>query len=124
MFYSILALTEAHVLSSNKNIRLAIATLLLNISSYQNAPLGSSLVESGSVERVMLICKTIVESNSYESESIVRVLTALGTTILTNSLYKVKAKALGVDAMLKIVRGGYSENVRDVCDEILLLLSE
>ena len=81
-------------------------------------------MESGSVERVMLICKTIVESNSYESESIVRVLTALGTTILTNSLYKVKAKALGVDAMLKIVRGGYSENVRDVCDEILLLLSE
>jgi len=120
---SVLALTEAHALSSNKNIRLGVATVLLNISSHQNLPLGSSPAEPVLVERVILLCKTIVESNSYEAESIVRVLVALGTSILTNAVYKEQAKKLSIDTMLRNVRGQYPDHSRSVCDEILLLLS-
>lgn len=72
----------------------------------------------------MLLYKTILESKSYESESIVRVLMALGTCILTNASYKDIAKALGIQTIVQATKSGHSENVRNVCDEILLLLLE
>lgn len=114
---------EANALSSNKNIRNGVATVLLNISSYQHSSLDCSPNDPVSGKRIMVLYKTIVESNLYEPESFVRVLMALGTSILTNASYQEVAKALSVDTMLRSSRGGFSDHVRSVCDEVLLLFS-
>ena len=86
-------------------------------------PLGGSPPDRVLIEGVMVVCKTIIESNSYESESIVRILIALGTCILNHDWCKQKAKSLCIDINLRSLRGGYSDHVRSVCDEILSLFS-
>jgi hypothetical protein len=107
-------------LSSNKNIRLAVATLLLNISSCLKHRSESTPGELAILARVVSFCKTIIESNSYESESIFRVLVALGTCILSN---KEVTKNIDIEPTLRIAYGTYSGQVRSACEEVLLLLS-
>merc|ERR1712071_282947 len=67
---------------SNKNLRLSITTLILNIASFMN--ISSSVVESHQKQfilQISSICKIILTSDNYEDEALTRTLLTIGTIL-------------------------------------------
>ena len=67
------------VLSDNKNVRLSLATAILNTSSYMYSSSSSS---TSWVSGFFNVIEAILSCGKYESEAISRVLVALGTVLL------------------------------------------
>jgi len=80
---------QRFVASSNKNIRLSVATLLYNISFYAQ----SNAISSSTINLIPVM-KHILESAIYEAEAKQRCLLALGSIVLASD--DVKQKAVGI----------------------------
>merc|ERR1719354_1560459 len=92
--------------SPNKNVRLALATVLLNTSSYLNT-FGRY---DDSIPELFL------------TEAVVRVLVGLGTVLLVDDSFKKHANALTMGSMLDHVAGQHSEKAVAVAKEIESIL--
>ena len=110
--------------SDNKNVRLSVATAILNTSSYMSSSPPSS---AASAIRILDVVGTILECGKYESEPIARSLVALGTALLLpgecgTEVQRV-AKERSVNAMVEGVSSGHGDTVKAVAKEILSILS-
>eukprot|EP00581_Thalassiosira_minuscula_P019963 CAMPEP_0183713124 /NCGR_PEP_ID=MMETSP0737-20130205/8078_1 /TAXON_ID=385413 /ORGANISM="Thalassiosira miniscula, Strain CCMP1093" /LENGTH=848 /DNA_ID=CAMNT_0025941873 /DNA_START=41 /DNA_END=2590 /DNA_ORIENTATION=- len=121
----ILECANACAPSNNKNVRLSVATAVLNASSYMHA--SSTPISSSSAILILDVVGTIVGCGKYEPEPIVRSLVALGTTLLiSGSGAEVQrvAKERGIGSMVQGVMSSDHGNMsKAVANEILLILS-
>eukprot|EP00978_Attheya_sp_CCMP212_P006124 scaffold13813_cov50-Attheya_sp.AAC.4 len=79
-FVGILECAQQFSNSSNKNIRLSVATVLLNASSYVY-----STKNADAIPPIVSLGSAILASGLYETEAIVRSLVAMGTALLVSS---------------------------------------
>jgi hypothetical protein len=111
------------VASGNKNVRLGIATALLNSSSYMYS---SASTSTSSAVRILDLVGTIAGSGIYEAEAISRVILALGTVLLIPGACGEEAKRTarerGMLSMLARVASGNDVSVA-AAKEIRSILS-
>ncbi|KAL9180234.1 hypothetical protein ACHAXT_008204 [Thalassiosira profunda] len=120
----ILECAEACAPSGNKNVRLSVATAVLNTSSYMHA---SSFASSSSAVRILDVVGSIVGCGMYEAEPIVRSLVALGTALLIpggcGAEVQRIAKERGIGSTVERAASGHGDMAKAVAKEILLILS-
>lgn len=107
--------------STNKNIRLALASVLLNVSSYMKSA-GRATGDDTTPELFLITIGNICGSGLYETEAIVRVLIALGTSLLVSDSFKKKANDLNMTSMLQHVASHHGEKAASIVAEIRTIL--
>jgi len=122
----ILDCAEICATSGNKNVRLSVATAILNTTSYMHA--SSTTAFSSSVAmRVVDVVGTIAGCGKYETEAMVRSLVALGTVLLLpggcGSEVKKLSNERSIGSMVQRVAGGHGEMAGAVSKEIMSILS-
>ena len=109
--------------STNKNVRLAVSTVILNAASYGVSNGG---MDPESAKKILSVVGTIVGSSLYESEGVVRALVALGSTLLIpgagGEAAKEEAKSLHFDSMVGHAANAHGDKAKGVADEICLIL--
>lgn len=121
----ILECANACATSNNKNVRLSVATAILNASSYMMS--STAPPHSSSALLVLDVVGTIVGCGKYESEPIVRSLMALGTVLLLpggcGSEVQRVAKERSIGSMVERVSSGHGDMAKAVAKDILSILS-
>lgn len=120
----ILDCAEICATSGNKNVRLSVATAILNTTSYMHA--SSTTFSSSVAMRVVDVVGTIAGCGKYETEAMVRSLVALGTVLLLpgcGSEVKKLANERSIGSMVQRVAGGHGEMAGAVSKEIMSILS-
>ncbi len=117
--------TEGCIPSGNKNVRLSVATVILNVSSYMHA--SGAAFSSSTAIRILDIVGNIVGCGTYESAAVVRSLGALGTVLLlpgeSGTEAKRVAKERSLGSMLERVVSMHGDMAKAVSSEILSILS-
>ena len=116
---------NACALSNNKNVRLSVATTILNTSSYINASASPSSVSAVSIIDVV---KKIVTCGKYESEPIVRCLVAVGSVLLLQGESGIEVKRIAKERGVGSIMEGadiakHGDMAKAVGKEILSILS-
>ncbi len=115
---SILNCVDKFISSDNKNIRLAAATVLLNVGSH----LKSTGKYDGEIPDLFLaLVVKIFTSGNYETEAIVRTLVALGTVLLVDDIFVQKAKPL-LGTMIQTIGSQHGDKAASVGAEITQIL--
>ncbi len=110
---------ESFTTATNKNIRLALATVLLNISSYLYA---RGKFDDSIPELFLITIGNICGSELFETEAIVRVLVGLGTVLLLGDEFTKHAKTLNMGSMAQHVAGQHGNKAVAVAAEIQSIL--
>lgn len=118
-FSAIFQCVQDFALSSNKNIRLAVSTVILNVSSYAHST-GSFTAISPDV--VLSLVGSIVGSGTYETEALARALVGFGTILLVDDVFKQKAKGLEMKSMVERIGTEHGNKVTAVALEIQQIL--
>ena len=122
----ILDCAEACATSDNKNVRLSVATVILNTSSYMHASSATPFPSSVAM-RVVDVVGAMAGCGKYETEATVRALVALGTVLLLpggcGSEVKMLAKERSVGTMVDRAAAGHGEMAKAVSKEITSVLS-
>jgi len=116
----VLKCVESFALFSNKNVRLAVSTVLLNTASFLNSTAGK--FQDLSPDLILSSVINILSSNIYETEAMLRVLVALGTTLLVSGKFIKCSKDLSVVSMVQHVSGKYGQKASDVVSELEMIL--
>lgn len=114
-----LSCVEEFVLSKNKNIRLSVATVLMNVAVYVNATPDAQDV---SIQLVSLVDK-LLACKLYESEATVRALLALGTVVLAKEVAREAAKSLYLTTKVEPDASPHGDTAKAVAKEIYSILS-
>jgi len=114
----VLLLTEKYLLSKNKNVRLSVVTVLLNVSSYLNVqPTAENVSQS-----VITQLASILDSKIYETEATVRALVALGTVLMARPEAKEVAKSLFLAGKIEMLASSHGEKAKATAKEIYVFL--
>lgn len=105
--------------SSNKNVRLSVATLLYNIAFYLHSQTPS---RPDIAAQVVTAVDTILKARSYEAEAVVRCLVALGTVVLASPESKETAKALFVVSKVELSASPHGDKAKAVAKEVYQVL--
>ena len=121
----ILECAKACAPSNNKNVRLSLATVLLNMSSTMHA--SCAPISSSSVVSFFDTVEAIAGCGKYDTEARVRVLVALGTMLLVPGAGGVEARRAaterGLGALAERVASGHGDLAMAVAKEISMILS-
>lgn len=117
--FSVLSCTEEFVLSKNKNIRLSVATVLMNVGSFVSATPDTPDV---SIQVVSLVDK-LLETKLYESEATVRALLALGTVVLAKQNAREAARSLYLSSKVEPAASPHGDKAKAIAKEIYSILS-
>jgi len=115
----ILGCADSFVTSTNKNIRLSIATFILNVSSYLK---NVGRCDDAVPELLLIPIRNVIGSGLYEVEALLRVMVALGTLLVVDHRFKVKAKELNADSWIEGINGKYGDKASEIADEIIRIL--
>jgi hypothetical protein len=115
---SVLDCAEKYALSGNKNIRLSVATLLMNISAYINDVPSAPEVS----QQVVSLVNKLLESKLYESEATTRALLALGTIVLAKDDARAAAKTLFLTTKVEPAASPHGDKAKAVAKEIYSIL--
>jgi phospholipase A-2-activating protein len=113
-----LQLSSDYVDSSNKHVRLAVATLLMNTSLYLHMTLSAPDVSSQVVAQV----SSILTSKVYEGEAVMRALLALGTLLLARTTAKGAAQSFYLGGMVEMAASPHGEKAKAIAKEVYVLL--
>ena len=101
-------------------MRLAVSTVLLNLSSH----LKSTGNYGGEIPDLFFdLVGKILNSNTYETEAIVRTLVAFGTILLVDDIFVQKAKPLVGAFSIQTISSQHGEKAASVGAEIQTILS-
>lgn len=118
---SVLGCAESFARSSNKNVRLSVATVALNASSYMKTHPDDP--GSSSPEQILSVVGTILGSGLYETEGTVRALVALGTALLLDDdETKAKARASNVASTVRRAAEPHGDKAKAIAGEIRSIL--
>jgi phospholipase A-2-activating protein len=115
----ILKCVDSFATSTNKNVRLALATVLLNTSSYLKT---TNKYDDSVPELFSITIGNICGSDLFETEAIVRVMVGLGTVLLTGEEFRKRAKTLNMASMVQHVAGKHGSKAVAVATEIQAIL--
>jgi Phage-related tail protein len=73
-------------------------------------------------EVLLVTIRNIIGSEIYEVEPVMRVMTALGTSLLVDDRFKGKAMELNVGSWLDGIGGKYGDKASEILDEIKSIL--
>ncbi|CAJ1966761.1 unnamed protein product [Cylindrotheca closterium] len=111
----ILTCVDSFVASSNKNVRLAVATLLYNIAHYIHT---KAQDDSTIASRVITCADAILKARTYEAEAITRVLIAAGTVALANPQAKETAKSIFMVSRVEMSASPHGHVAKAVAKEV------
>ena len=115
----VMVLTGKYIRSSNKNVRLSVATVLLNVSSYLYTSPAATNVSTQVVAQV----NGILDAKTYDTDSTVRALVALGTILLARKEdAKAAANSLYMATKVEMSASPHGEKAQGVAKEIYILL--
>lgn len=106
-------------MSKNKNIRLSVATVLMNVGSFVSATPDTPDV---SIQVVSLVDK-LLETKLYESEATVRALLALGTVVLAKQNAREAARSLYLSSKVEPAASPHGDKAKAIAKEIYSILS-
>jgi phospholipase A-2-activating protein len=116
--------------STNKNVRLSIATLLYNTSCYwyqakwDNEAARDNDAAKQTVKLVEICHVILNDAKSYESEAIVRMLLALGTVCLTSSDAKTAAvQTYFLNTKVEMAASSHTDLAKAIAKEVYSILS-
>lgn len=116
-FKEMVSCAKTLVGSSNKNVRLSVATLLYNACLFsQKNPPGDSVVE------MIDIANAILSNRSYEGEAIYRTLVAVGTLIQSLPVAKEVANAHFLASKVEMAASPHSTEAKKAAKEVYNLL--
>lgn len=115
----ILTCVNAFISSSNKNVRLSVATLLYNIAYYIHSKASS---DSTTASRVIAYVDAILKARSYEGEAITRVLIAAGTVAMANPQAKETAKSIFMVSRVEMSASPHGDVAKAVAKEVYQVL--
>lgn len=115
----ILKCVDSFATSTNKNVRLALATVLLNTSSYLKS---CRKYDDAIPELFLITVGNICGSELFENEAIVRVLVGFGTVLLVSDGFRKHAKTLNMGSMVQRVAGQHGIKAVAVAAEIQSIL--
>lgn len=104
------------VASTNKNIRLSVATFLYNTCFF----LKSSTNDDAAATKIVALVETIIDCNSYENEALFRVLVAVGTLVLAYPALKTTAAPL--ISKVEMAASPHSPQTKAVAKEVYAVL--
>ena len=110
---------DSFATSTNKNVRLALATVLLNTSSYLKS---CRKYDDAITELFLITVGNICVSELFENEAIVRVLVGFGTVLLVSDGFRKHAKTLNMGSMVQRVAGQHGIKAVAVAAEIQSIL--
>lgn len=116
--YSVLDCAEKYVLSNNKNVRLSVATLLMNICAFVNEIPNAPEVS----QQVVSMVNKLIDSKLYESEAMTRALLALGTIALAKDDARAAAKTLYLTTKVEPAASPHGDKAKAVAKEIYSIL--
>ena len=102
----------------NKNVRLAVSTVLLNVSSHLNS---TKSYGCDIPDLFISLVGNILNNGSYESEAIVRALVAFGTTLLVDDIFVQKSRVL-VGSNIQSIASKHGDKAASVGAEIQSIL--
>ncbi|KAL7552986.1 hypothetical protein ACHAWF_016226 [Thalassiosira exigua] len=125
MVERILECAEACAPSKNKNVRLSVATTVLNAASFMHS--SAPPPSPSSAVKVLDAVGTIVGCGTYEPEPMVRSLVAMGTTLLLpgscGEMMLTAARERGMGSMAERAASGNGAKAAAVATEISSILS-
>ena len=110
---------DSFATSTNKNVRLALATVLLNTSSYLKS---CRKYDDAIPELFLITVGNICGSELFENEAIVRVLVGFGSVLLVSDGFRKHAKTLNMGSMVQRVAGQHGIKAVAVAAEIQSIL--
>ena len=114
----ILNCTSKLVSSDNKNVRLAVSTVILNVSSH----LKSTGKYGGDIPDLFIgVVGQILNSSLYETEAFVRTLIGFGTVLLVDDVFVQKSRAL-VGSNIQSIASQHGDTAAFVGAEIQSIL--
>jgi phospholipase A-2-activating protein len=117
----ILSCVEAHVKSSNKNIRLSVATVLHNAAFYLVSNSQSSSVIA---QRMVPMLNDILKAKTYESDAVLRSLVALGTIVMSSKEAKATANSLYLSSTVEPAASPHGALVKNAAKEVYSVLQQ
>ena len=117
-FFSIVACAKLFTDSSNKNVHLAVATVMLNVSAFFHER--PQEFDNKLLDQMMPLFDKICVSGIYEKEAMVRSLIALGT-ISSND--EIKGTVLSMVPMLQQIASQHGDIVASIIKEIQSVLN-
>lgn len=115
----ILDCAAQYIGSSNKNIRLSVATLLFNASFYLHQT--KSEPRDATALKIVELVERIIDSKTYEGEALFRVLVAVGTLLLDFPTI-VKPAAQQLTSKVEMAASPHGANVKAVAKEVYAVL--
>ena len=115
----ILTCSRSFVGSTNKNVRLSLATLLYNVASYGSS---NGTTDSFAAEIVPLL-DGILSSKAYEAEATFRTLVTLGTVANSGAIGKAAAKALFLASKVEPAASPHGPDAKAAAKEVYAVLS-
>jgi hypothetical protein len=116
---SVLSCAEGFVLSKNKNVRISVATVLMNVAISVSTTLDA---QDASIQVVSLVDK-LLACKLYESEATVRALLALGTVVLAKEVAREAARSLHLTTKVEPAASPHGDTAKAVAKEIYFILS-
>lgn len=110
---------EIFIGSTNKNVRLSVATVLYNISYYLHT---SKASRPEIAAEIVTLVDTILQGRIYEADAITRCLMALGTTVLACPEVKEIAKTLYVVSRVEMAASPHGDLAKAVAKEVYQVL--
>lgn len=114
---AVMRCNEKFILSPNKNVRLAVATLLYNSSFYVFSNKDDAKVPVIGSHIVLQVDK-ILKSKSYETEALIRSMVALGTVVIANPNAKETAKAECVVSRVEMSASAHGCTAKSIAKEL------
>lgn len=114
---AILEVTKRLVPSSNKNVRLALATLLYNTACYVRSNPGTDISD-----KFFPIVSNVLSSKTYEEEATFRTLVALGTLVMASSDAKEAANASFLSSKVEMAASPHGSEVKAAAKEVYAVL--
>jgi phospholipase A-2-activating protein len=115
-----LTLAAQHVSSTNKNVRLSVATLLHNVCFYvhQNKTSRSPAL----VAQVVPALDSLLSTRSLEENAVRRALQALGTLVMADAQAKAAAQQLFLATKVELAASPHSPAVKQTATEVYRVL--
>lgn len=113
------AFINQHISSSNKNIRLSVATLLYNIAFAIHS---TQITRPEIAAQVVTAIDAILKNKAYEAEAVKRALVALGTIVLADPGTKEVAKALFIVSRVEMAASPHGDVAKAIAKEVYQVL--
>jgi phospholipase A-2-activating protein len=112
---AIVACAAKFVKSTNKNVRISIATVLYNVSFFVHSKNPGADIAA---IQLVSVADAILSARSYEGEAVIRTLIALGTTALGSPLAKERGRSMFIHTKVELAASPHGDVAKTTAKEV------